>query len=648
MATIRALAFQDHCPHLDRKLPCAPLLRGIKDLLKALFSSCLAAAAISVAAQSSPTNVIIRSAPLPGGRIEPTLFGNFMELLDDVVPGSRAELLNDRSFAGVVPASDWVYYDGSLDICDRQWDTNVTWNYDTDNPFNGSRCARLTAGPDPASLTQSGLSARRGMGYIFSTYIRGDAGTKVNVRLKTLLPDGRWFTLASAKLPAPAPDWKKVLVKMVSVGQTDNAVFELRVEGRGRVWVNKLSLMPADNQEGWRADVVEAIKEIRPGILRWGGSTVDPGGYHWKDGIGDPDRRTPWPNKIWGRIDPDDVGIDEFCQFCELIGAEPLICVSFADGASNAHDLAEYCNGGTDTVWGARRAANGHPAPYRVKFWEIGNEINGDDQNYIDQFPAFIAAIRSATPGAAIMTSYPSQKLLDRVGHDIDFVCPHHYTTDLAACDQDFNRIAAMIDQTPGCSHIKIGVTEWNIDAGAWGLGRARESTLLAGLENARYLNLMMRHSDKVKIANRSNLANSYCGATILTAASGTGVLRQPSHYVMKLYSLHAKPVPLSVQGVDDRLNVVACASDDRKSVVLFAVNPTRDAVQLVPGFVGFDSTLHVVSAEAVRDILDRRQPDVENHWHEPERVKITSLPVKDDTVELPAYSAAAVEFADE
>jgi len=61
-------------------------------------------------------------------------------------------------------------------------------------------------------------------------------------------------------------------------------------------------------------------------------------------------------------------------------------------------------------------------------------------------------------------------------------------------------------------------------------------ATALAALENARYLNLVMRHSDKVKIANRSNLANSYCGATILTAASGTGVLRQPSHFVMTLY----------------------------------------------------------------------------------------------------------------
>jgi alpha-L-arabinofuranosidase len=606
----------------------------------------LLAAALPVAAQNSRTNAIVQAEPIPGGRIEPTLFGNFMELLDDVVPGSWAELLNDRSFAGVVPPADWVYYDASLDICDRQWDTNATWTYDTENPFIGKRCAKLTASSAPASLTQSGLSARKNMEYGFSTYMRGDSGIKVTVLLKALLPTGEWLTLASAELPAPTSEWQKSSVKMTSIGETDRAVFELRVEGQGSLWVNKLSLMPGDNKSGWRADVVEAIKEIRPGILRWGGSAIDPGNYRWKNGVGDRDRRTPWPNENWGRIDPNDVGLDEFCQFSELIAAAPLVCISFADGAQSAHDIAEYCNGTADTVWGAKRVANGHPEAYHVKYWEIGNEISGNDVNYLEEFPGFIKAIKSADPSALILTSYPSQRLLDRVGREVDFVCPHHYTTDLNECELDFDRIGRMIDQTPGCSHIKMGVTEWNIDAGSWGLGRARQSTLMAGLENARYMNLMMRHSDKVKIANRSNLANSYCGATILTSPTGTGVLRQPSHYVMKLYSLHAKPVPLAVQHYDNRLDVFACGSDDKKSVVIFVVNPTREPVHFVPGFGGFTSSPHLVSAETVCDILNLRQPDVENHWQEPERVKLVNLPMTEGAVVLPPLSASAIECA--
>jgi alpha-L-arabinofuranosidase len=621
---------------------------GVNSPARTFLLTAVLAATIPVGAQNFRTNAVIRAEAISGGRIEPTLFGNFMELLDDVVPGSWAELLNDRSFAGVVPTADWVYYDGLLDICDRHWETNATWTYDTDNPFNGKRCAKLTADAGASSLTQSGISARKGMEYNFSAYMRGDNGIKVSVLQKALLPTGEWLTLASAELPPPSSQWEKRSVKMTSIGETDHAVFELRAEGSGHLWVNKLSLMPGDNRNGWRADVVEAIKEIRPGILRWGGSAVDPGHYRWKNGIGDRNQRTPWANENWGRIDPNDVGMDEFCQFCELIDAAPLICVSFADGAQSAHDLVEYCNGTANTTWGAKRVANGHPAPYNVKYWEVGNEINGNDASYLEQFPGFIKAIRLADPTAKILTSYPSQALLDRVGAEVDFVCPHHYTTDLNECQLDFDRIGKMIDETPGCSHIKMGVTEWNIDAGAWGLGRARQSTLFAGLENARYLNLMMRHSDKVKIANRSNLANSYCGATILTGASGTGVLRQPSHYVMKLYSLHAKPAPLRIEQYDNRLDIFACATDDRKSVVIFVVNPSRDQIKFLPGFGGFDAVPRVLRAESVCDIFNRRQPDVENHWHEAERVKIVNLPLNEGVALLPPFSATAIECGSE
>jgi alpha-N-arabinofuranosidase len=259
--------------------------------VKILLATVLVAAAIPMAAQEPRTSAVVRAEAISGGRVEPTLFGNFMELLDDVVPGSWAELLDDRSFAGVLPAADWVYYDGALDICDRQWDTNATWSYDTDNPFNGKRCARLTPGTEPASLTQSGLSARKGVEYSFSAYMRGEGGITATVLLKAELPSGEWLTLASAVLPPPSSEWERRAVKMTSIGATDHAVFELRAEGRGQLWVDKLSLMPGDNRKGWRADVVEAIREIRPGILRWGGSTVDPGHYHWKDGIGDRDHR---------------------------------------------------------------------------------------------------------------------------------------------------------------------------------------------------------------------------------------------------------------------------------------------------------------------------------------------------------------------
>src|SRR5689334_3776568 len=114
---------------------------------------------IATANAGETVDTIIHSQPLHAGRINPRLFGNFIELLDDVAPGLWAEMLNDRSFEGVTPCLNPFYYDGALNFCDREWDRNPTWSYDVQNPFNGARSARLTASrSQSASLTQSGLA----------------------------------------------------------------------------------------------------------------------------------------------------------------------------------------------------------------------------------------------------------------------------------------------------------------------------------------------------------------------------------------------------------------------------------------------------------------------------------------------------------
>ena len=601
-----------------------------------------------IAAETPGAEIIIHAQPLHNGRVDPKLFGNFIELLDDVVPGMWAELLNDRSFEGVVAPVNWCYYDGSPDICDRPWDSNSTWSCDTEHPFNGTHCARLQPGSQPASLSQSGLAVKKGMTYSFSAHLRADAGVKATVLLKFLLPTGDWMTLATASLPTLSTDWQKYSVRLTSLGQTEQAVFELRAEGPGKLWADKLSLMPEDNLSGWRADVVAAIKEVRPGVIRWGGSSIDPGHYRWKEGIGDRDQRTPWRNENWGRIDPNDVGVDEFCQFCELTDTEPLVCVSFADGPESAAELVEYCNGEATTPWGAKRAANGHPKPYRVKYWQVGNEIGGNDPAYLNQIPQFIGGIKKADPKAQLLTSFPSQRLLDRVGREVAFVCPHHYTTDLAECERDFERIGQMIDHTPGCANIKMAVTEWNIDAGSWGLGRGKQATLEAALRNASYLNLLLRHADKVRMACRSNLANSYCGAIIETGVSGSGVLRRASFYAMELYSHHAKPIPLWLEHFNAPLDTVACGSEDRRSAVLFVVNLKPEPLQLGVAFEGFPGRVHVTKADALCDTLNAAQPDVMNHWNRPDRVRIVPLTTSEDRVSLPGLSATAVECESE
>ena len=589
--------------------------------------SVLALVVCSVPGKADAT-VRVSAQPMHAGRITTKLAGGFIELLDDLVPGMWAEMLNDRSFEGVTPRSSWCYYTGAPNVCDRQWDPNHTWTYDTTAPFNGARCVKLTARKNAAArITQSGLATRDGTTYLFSGYLRGDsADVRPTVALKTLLPNGKWMVLASAKLPKPTREWTKLECKLVAAGTTDRAVFELAATGTGRLWADKLSLMSADNVNGWRRDVVRAVKEAHPGVIRWGGSVVDPGGYRWKDGIGDRDRRTPFPNKVWGRIDPNDVGIDEFCQFCEAVGAEPLICVSVADGAQSAHDLVEYCNG-------ARR-------PYGVKYFQIGNELG--NAKYVSAALDFCKAIKAADPTAVIMSSYPSQELLDQAGSYLGYVCPHHYTPDLAACDANFNQLSEMLRNTPGCRNIKIGVTEWNISGGLWGLNRGQFLTLDCALANARYLNLLLRRSDVVEVACRSNMTNSLGSGMIQTTPAG--LLKTPCYHVMKLYADHMKPVAVAVEGVPEGVDLAACASDNGRSVCVFAVNTKSEPVELSLDLGAHGSRLKPTAAEMVRDTLDLRQKDVMNHWTAPDRVRTVKIAISGDTITLPALSAAAIE----
>jgi alpha-N-arabinofuranosidase len=599
-----------------------------------------------VGAAERPTRVIIFAEPLHQGRISPMFYGGFVELLDDVVPGMWAEMFGDRGFEGILPTAKWCYFRGEPNLCDRDWDKNETWEYDRENPFNGDQAARLTASKDrPAHLSQSRLAVRTGMSYRLSGYFRGDKDSpKMTMFLKAWLPDGSWKTLAKTKLPRPGEAWKKFEAMLTSEGTTDAAVFEVEAKGRGRVWLDKLSLMPGDNIDGWRKDVVEAARELGPPILRWGGSTVDPGGYRWKEAIGDRDLRRPFVNTNWGRRDTNDVGVEEFVRFCRTVGAEPLICVSRGDGAESAGQMVEYLNGQPDSEWGKKRAASGQTAPYGVKFWQVGNEI--EDPAYIEELGDFVRAIKKADPAAVVLSSFPTEKLVNRYSADIDIFCQHYYQADLDGVDAGLSRIEAWIKGSPGPDHAKIGVTEWNIDAGNWGLGRGKLNTLGCALFEARFLNVLHRHSDAVALACRSNLTNSFCGGTIQTNAAG--LYRTPSFFVMKLYRKHSLPVPLrAAVEAPAPVDVSACSDDTRSAVCLFVVNTKSEPVELELDTAALGLGFVVKGGEVVCDTQDRRQVDVINGFLNPDRIKPTKLAIRDgNRVTVPAMSIAAIDCA--
>jgi len=598
----------------------------------------------SAAALSADTvDLTILNKPLHGGHISPTLYGGFVELLDDHVPGMWAEMLGDRNFEGILPASNWDYYLGAPNLCDRDWDKNETWTYSTESPWNGAQSAKLTAAKDrPARLTQSQLAVKKGMVYLFSGYFRsGSTPLALSVRIKALLPDGQWMILSSATLPQVGMDWTKVSAKLTSAGTTDRAVFEIEAVGEGGLWLDKLSLMPADNVDGWRRDVVEAVKELRPPILRWGGSAIDPGGYQWKNGIRDRDRRTPFINRPWGRRESGDVGVEEFIRFCRAVGSEPLICLSYGGGPQSAGELVEYCNGSADTRWGKVRAENGRPEPYGVKYWQLGNEVGSEEVT--GKSTDFCQAIKKADPKAVIFSSFPSPELLAKIGGSVSYLCPHYYTSDLAWVESDIRGHQNLIRNSAWRDTVKLAVTEWNIDAGNWGLGRGKLYTLDCALFEARFLNLLHRHCDIVEIACRSNLVNSLCAGTIQTNAAG--LYKVPGFYVMKLFRDHTKPMPLMISQAPQGLDVTACASEDRQTLAVFAVNSRGDPVEVRLDPSAFGTGMNIAGGEVVADTQDRRQIDVTNGWDHPNRVRPLLLQFQGRTCTLPALSIAAVEI---
>lgn len=584
----------------------------------------------------------ISARPLHDGRISPLLYGGFVELLDDLVPGMWAEMLNDRSFEGILPAVHWCYSTGAPNVCDRPWQRSDAWRLDDSQRVDGSRSARLEARPGrPALLAQAGLAVAKGAAYEFEGFLRADSPTlKCRVALMTPHPDGSRIPLGQADLGSPTSAWTKQRCRIVSSGTSDRTTFELSAEGSGAVWADKLSLMPADNLKGWRTDVVEAVRDAQPGIIRWGGSAVDPGGYRWKAGIGSRDHRSPFPNRPWGRMDSNDVGIDEFLQLCELVDARPLVCVSFSDGPQSARDLVAYCNAEIGTAWGGRRAANGHPEPYRVRHWQVGNELG--DADYVRGCAAIARAIKESDPGALVLSSYPSHELLAEAGRYLDIVCPHHYDPDLAVHEASIDAAVRMIRAASLDHEVKIGITEWNITGGWWGSGRVKLLTLETALYAARYLNLLHRRSDVVCLACRSNMTNSHGSGMIQTDPAG--LYLTPSYHVMKLYATHSRPVPLAIDGAPAGVDASACASEDRRRVTVFAVNATGEPVDLPLDLSELGAV--IVGGEVVRDALDRRQPEVQNHAASPDRVTTAELPVGRASVTLPAYSASAVECA--
>ncbi|HVU48826.1 MAG TPA: hypothetical protein VHD85_22050 [Terracidiphilus sp.] len=258
---------------------------------------------------------------------------------------------------------------------------------DTKSPYAGDHSPLVKLDlSDPHGISQSGIAVRKGKAYTGRIVLAGDPGTIVKVALV-------WGREAADRqtvtLHIFGTAYRKYPLRYTATTDTDDATLEITGTGKGSFHVGAVSLMPADNIDGFRPEVIAALKQLHFGVLRFpGGNFVS--AYEWRYGVGDIDRRPPIFDPVWHAVQSNDVGTDEFLTLCRLLGVDPYITVNAGFGdAWSARELVEYANGAATTPMGKWRAQNGHPEPYHVKFWGIGNEPWGDYQMGAMSLPQF-------------------------------------------------------------------------------------------------------------------------------------------------------------------------------------------------------------------------------------------------------------------
>lgn len=481
------------------------------------------------------------------------------------------------------------------------------------------------------------------------------------------------------------------------ISRVEESVFGSFVEHIGRSVYNGIyqpEHATAD-KDGIRIDVTEAVKELGVSLVRYpGGNFLS--GYDWRDGIGDKSCRPVRTNLAWKEIEPNTFGTDEFMKFCEKAGTEPMMAVNMGTGtARDAADLTEYCNLSGGTYWSEKRKANGHEKPYDVKYWCVGNEMDGCWQmcampaeeygrkaNEAAKLMKFVdPSIKTVLCGSSSSKSptFPvwDRKVLEQAYDNIDFLSLHTYYTyadradvsDFLASPADFDRYIRTAKAT--CDYVKaakksgkdidFAVDEWNVwHTGSeydhtenWTVGKPclenvydyADALCVAGL-----LTVLVNNSDRVKVACLAQLVNVI--APILTSESG--VLRQSTFYPFREFSARCRgleaidavgyvPTYKSASYGDvPALYKSVCYDAEKGEYVCFFVNPTGGAVQAE---LTFDRAVSIAERKTLKGELHAK-----NSFENPDCVSIvdkqfTSVKSASQKVELQSYSFEIIKF---
>lgn len=385
------------------------------------------------------------------------------------------------------------------------------------------------------------------------------------------------------------------------------------------------------DENGFRTDVIEALKEIKTPIVRWpGGCFVST--YHWLDGVGP--ERTPVYDKSWQVEDPNTFGTDEYIKWCRVIGAEPYICTNAGTGTpEEMSDWVEYCNLNIGK-YGRRRIANGYAEPYNVKYWSVGNENYGEWElgaRTVEEWGPMVREsaklIRSVTKDAKLFAAGRADRawtlpLLRNAGRHLDYISLHgyydprplfHYDTPSPYIDcmmqterpeKEIAETISILEETGFRGKIKIAFDEWNLrywhhpwhgDLRKGFEIEARDKndrnatyTMADAVFSACFLNSCLRNAADVEIACFSPIVNTRGGIYV----HPDGIVKRTTFHTFKMYAnlLEDYVVPVNVNSDrlysgDNSVSVIDCiltSNADNSRYVLAVVNKDPSKEQSV------------------------------------------------------------------
>ena len=453
-----------------------------------------------------------------------------------------------------------------------------------DDAVNMRYSQLITAGKTEAGIFQGPQHIVKGEKYVGSIYAKGKGELIVGLRNA----EGRF--VARQSLGKVGKTWQKYAFTLEPQTSCDG-VFAIAVkDGTVQVDMATMTTQTGIDLGGFRPDILQAVKELHPTCLRWpGGGYVAQ--YNWQWGIGPQENRERWAHWMWLDYDQNCFGTDEFIRFCREVNSEPIIVVSvkFERPAEEYDQILQdalhwlrYCNAPATDEWGAKRAANGHPEPYNVKYWEIDNEMwEMGIERYEKCVRDFSTAMRQIDPTIKIIACggfREDEDFIKRSGRYFDYLSLHHYeqqggyATGPVRLGQQYDRYAQMIADGPN-PNIKLFISEWNLNSIDWRTG------LFAGgflnMCEARDVVAMGAAALFIRRTDAPDWNNAFINFDY------KDLFKAPNCQVTELWYDHFSRYRLAYSGDTGQLSVSTTLSENGGGVIVKVVNPTDEPATL-------------------------------------------------------------------